>query len=127
MPAASDILIVDDDAPIVEFMTEALTDEGYTVRSAHDGTSALTEISRSRPALVLLDLHLNGMAGTEVLELLQSDGSFDVPVILMTADSQAAQRLAADGFRLCLLKPFDLDELLDCVAKNLPSSQMPQE
>ena len=127
MPAAPDILIIDDDAPIVEFMMEALTDEGYTVRSAHDGTSALTEMSRSHPALVLVDLHLNDMAGTEVLARLQSDGSSEVPVILMTADSYAAQRLADGGFRMCLLKPFDLDDLLDCVAKYLPSPRMPRE
>jgi CheY-like chemotaxis protein len=118
LQVTQDILIVDDEVAIVEFMTEALTDEGYSVRSTHDGESALAEINRLPPALVLLDLHLEGMPGTELLERLHSKGCSALPVVLMTADLMAAQELAAQGkaHLAFLAKPFDLDDLFNLVA-----------
>jgi DNA-binding response OmpR family regulator len=118
MAVKQDVLIVDDDVAIVDFIMEALTDEGYSVRAAHDGCSALAEIATFPPALVLLDLHLQGMPGTELLELLRSKGCSTLPVVLMTADLTAAKELAAESNdKLGLLfKPFNLDDLFSLVA-----------
>ena len=54
------ILIVEDDAAIVSFMTDALSDEGYIVHAALDVASALHALKAHQPGLVLLDLHLDG-------------------------------------------------------------------
>ena len=117
MNNAGDILIVDDDQPIVDFITEALTDEGYTVRSAFSVASALDATAAHMPDLIIMDLHMPGKTGDVFVRDLRRDGRADLPVVLMTADSVSAKVLEAEGIALCLLKPFDLDDLLACVAK----------
>ena len=58
-----------------------------------------------------------GVGGQEVLAQRWWYGLTEVPVIMMTADQRAAQRLAAIGSPECILKPFTLDTLLNCVAR----------
>jgi CheY-like chemotaxis protein len=114
-------LVVDDEAPIVEFMHEALIDEGYIVYSATDGDRAMALAKAQRPDLIVCDLHMPGRTGLSFLECIQHNGLADIPVVLMTADAQAAQKLPERSFAACLLKPFGLDELFDCVAKGVHS------
>jgi DNA-binding response OmpR family regulator len=123
MSNAGDILIVDDDQPIVDFITEALADEGYTVRSAFSVASALEITAARLPDLIIMDLHMPGKTGDMFVRELRRDGRTDPPVVLMTADSVSAKALEAEGIALCLLKPFDLDDLLACVAKHIQPQQ----
>jgi DNA-binding response OmpR family regulator len=123
MSNAGDILIVDDDQPIVDFITEALTDEGYTVRSAFSVASALDATAARLPDLIIMDLHMPGKTGDVFVRDLKRDGGADVPVVLMTADSASAKALEAEGVAMCLLKPFDLDDLLAYVAKYIRPQQ----
>jgi DNA-binding response OmpR family regulator len=123
MSNAGDILIVDDDQPIVDFITEALADEGYIVRSAFSVASALDAMAARLPDLIIMDLHMPGTTGEVFVRDLRRDGRADVPVVLMTADSVSAKALEAEGIALCLLKPFDLDDLLACVAKYIRPQQ----
>jgi CheY-like chemotaxis protein len=127
MHVTHDILIVDDDVATVEFMTEALSEEGYAVRSTSNGAQALSEVTTSLPALVLLDLHLQGLSGRELLEHLHRNGNSPVPVVVMTADYRAAQQLTVEGAIACLLKPFNLDDLFNLVARYLPPQCSAQE
>src|SRR6476469_1215516 len=106
MDTRGDILVVDDDQPIVEFMSEALQDEGYTVRTALDEASARALVGERRPELILVDLHLGTTNGTALVHRLADIGIVDVPVILMTADNQAAQALTINEGAICLIKPF---------------------
>jgi CheY-like chemotaxis protein len=117
MNNVGDILIVDDDQPIVDFVTEALADEGYTVRSAFSVASALAAMAVRIPDLVIIDLHMPGKTGDVFVRNLRHDGHAHLPVVLMTADAASAKRLDAEEIAGCLLKPFDLDDLLACVAK----------
>jgi len=117
MSNAGDILIVDDDQPIVDFITEALSDEGYTVRSAFSVASALDATAAQLPDLIIMDLHMPGKTGDVFVRDLRRDGHADLPVILMTADAVSARALETEGIAFCLLKPFDLDDLIDCVEK----------
>jgi CheY-like chemotaxis protein len=117
MQTAGDILVVDDDKPTVVFIAEALRDEGYTVRTALTPADARAAIVACHPDLVLVDLHLPGKTGDILVQDLKDDGLAHIPIILMTADAQAAQELSMEGIDYCLLKPFNLDELIDCVAK----------
>jgi len=117
MHVINDILVVDDDSATVEFLIEALHDEGYSGCAAYDGKSALLAIDTARPALVLLDLHLPGLTGLDVVAQLHRHDLAHVPVVLMTADATAVAQLPTDTFPECLLKPFDLDTLLACIAR----------
>jgi CheY-like chemotaxis protein len=122
MQTTRDILVVDDDEPTVVFIAEALRDEGYTVRTCLTLADARALITEHRPDLVLLDLHMPGETGHTLVHQLSTDGLTHIPVILMTADAQAAQELSMEGIAYCLLKPFELDELIDCVAKHIRRS-----
>ena len=117
MQTAGDILVVDDDEPTVTFIAEALRDEGYTVRTALIAADARAALITQRPELVLLDLHLPGKTGNILVQDLKEDGLGEIPIILMTADATTARELSMDGIAFCLMKPFDLDELLACVAE----------
>ena len=119
MHSAGDILVVDDDEPTATFIAEALSDEGYTVRTALIAADARAALIAQRPELVLLDLHLPGKTGDILVQDLQDDGLVHVPVVMMTADAKAAHELSMDGIVFCLIKPFDLDDLVECVAKHI--------
>jgi DNA-binding response OmpR family regulator len=123
MNNVGDILIVDDDQPIVDFITEALADEGYSVRSAFSVAGALDATAERTPDLIIMDLHMPGKTGDVFVRDLRRDGHADLSVVLMTADSISAKALEAEGIALCLLKPFDLDDLLACVAKYIRPQQ----
>jgi CheY-like chemotaxis protein len=65
------ILLVDDDSAIRLSMTAVLSDAGYSVRSAADGFSALAELQHFQPDLVLSDLNMPGMGGSELLGIVR--------------------------------------------------------
>lgn len=117
-PARADILIVDDELAITELITELLEDEGYSVRVVHDGASALLEIIRQLPHLIILDIGLPVMSGEELLRLIRQRGFTSVPIIVMSAGVQLQQYLD-QGATDILAKPFDLDALLERVRQHL--------
>jgi len=109
--AGETLLLVDDDATLLRFLTEYLEREGYSVRSADRGQAALRLFYESRPDIVLLDVMMPGMDGWEVCARLRELA--DTPVILLTAKTSEADKLR--GFRLgvddYITKPFSLAEL----------------
>lgn len=112
-----DILVVDDEAAIVEVVALYLRRDGFQVRVAHDGLEALAAIDDRMPALVVLDVMLPGLDGLALMRRLRADPSADVPVILLTARSQEADRiygleLGADDY---VTKPFSPAELVSRV------------
>ncbi|MFN4000632.1 winged helix-turn-helix domain-containing protein [Microcella sp.] len=106
------ILIVEDEAALSEPLAYLLTREGYETTVAADGIAALTEFDRAGADLVLLDLMLPGLPGTEVCrELRQRSG---VPIIMLTAkdsevDIVVGLELGADDY---VTKPYSTRELL---------------
>lgn len=112
---AAEILVVDDHHEITDLVAEALADEGFEVRVAHDGASALRMVQERRPDLLLLDVAMPVMTGDEVLRYLRSLGHRDLPVILMTAD-RTPERFSALGANQLLRKPFDLGRLIQLVS-----------
>jgi two-component system, NtrC family, response regulator AtoC len=111
-----DIVIVEDNVAVAQFVAAALDEEGYRTCTFHDGRAALAAIIAQPPALVLLDLDLPLLSGAELLARLRADVSPDLAVVIMSAGTQA-QRLINDGATALLAKPFDLDVLLACVAQ----------
>ena len=122
MQSIGDILVIDNEPHIVAFIAEALTDEGYTVRTALDPQDARATIAARHPDLVLLDLHMPGTNGDVLARNIKNDGLVDVPIVMMTADAQIAKSLSMEDIDYCLAKPFDLDELIECVAKYIRRS-----
>lgn len=112
-----DILVVDDEASVVEVVALYLKREGFTVRVAQDGRSAIDAIREQLPALVVLDLMLPEIDGLEIMRRLRNDAISDVPVIMLTARRQETDRiygleLGADDY---VTKPFSPAELVSRV------------
>src|ERR671916_470625 len=106
------ILLVDDDAALLEVMSIVLASEGYRVVTAADGAEALREVERNRLDLVVLDVMLPRISGFEVLKKIREKS--DVPVVMLTAKGQSVDKvvgleLGADDY---ITKPFDTKELL---------------
>jgi len=116
---AADILIVDDEPTIVDFMAEVLAEEGYTVHTALTLAHARAAIESWRPDLVLLDFYLAGATGDTLARDLRSSRLADIPIVMMTADKAAARELSNGGATFCLVKPFHIADLIDCVAKHI--------
>jgi two-component system KDP operon response regulator KdpE len=109
---AATILIVDDEPPIRRLLRTSLASQGFQVSEAADGRDALAEVGRSRPDLVVLDLGLPDMDGTEVIRTLR-DGGNAVPILVLSsrADEKGkveALDLGADDY---VTKPFGTAEL----------------
>jgi DNA-binding response OmpR family regulator len=119
MQASNEILIVDDEAPIAELLADVLQDEGYNIRVARDGASALLEIIRRPPGLVLLDVAMPVMLGSDLLVYLRRHGFDKLPIIIMTAGLSPLVYLA-QGANEVLPKPFDVNMVVEKVAQYLP-------
>ncbi len=114
------VLVVDDDDAIRETACSLLEDEGYDVELAADGAAALRRLGGPpTPALILLDLMMPVMTGSELLRALESSpGLASIPVVLMTA-AEARQETSALRYPL-LRKPFGIDALLSIVSSCSP-------
>ena len=118
-PAGYSILVVEDEAAIRRFVRLALGAEGHTVHEADSVARGLIEAGTRRPDLVVLDLGLPDGDGIEVIRGLRSWST--VPVIVLSARSQEADKIAAldAGADDYLVKPFGAGELLARVRAQL--------
>ncbi len=111
------VLVVDDDAMIVELLETALEDEGYVVLAAV-GADALSLAHEQQPDVILLDINMPGMDGVEVSRRLRDDPTTErIPIIVMSAQD----RLRATGPLMPvndrLPKPFEIQTLYEKVAR----------
>lgn len=112
---AKKILIVDDEAELVDLVKIRLEAVGYEVIKAFDGQEGLDKAKLERPDLILLDIMMPKMDGYKVCGLLKMDARFKtIPVILFSAkaqkeDAQMAKEVGAD---LYITKPFEAPVLL---------------
>ncbi|MEO6712193.1 MAG: response regulator [Mycobacteriales bacterium] len=109
------ILVVDDDPSVRMLVRDVLETEGYEVRSAMDGFSALASVDCNMPDCVVLDVMMPGMDGHAVLDQLRARSNDPhIPVVMLTAnggDDQAWQAWT-EGVDYFLTKPFEPEELL---------------
>lgn len=106
------ILIVEDETKIAEFLAKGLNESGYLSSIAHDGSTALTLLQEKNFDLVILDVMLPEMDGWQVLKTLRTFSK--IPVLMLTAKDHVLDRvkgleLGADDY---LIKPFSYVELL---------------
>ena len=121
---AARILLVEDHATMREAMRMVLAEEGFTIDLAADGPRALDLVASVRPDLVLLDLNIPGISGSDLLALLKaSDDTSGIPVIVVTAEEEegrrAAMRAGAEDY---LTKPFSPRALVQTVERVLEGS-----
>lgn len=117
--AATDILVIEDDAILREALAEWLRTAGYSVRTAADGKAGVAAVKLAAPALVVTDIHMPEMTGTMVIAELKR-GYPEIPIIAISClfnsghamDASAAIALGAEG---ALAKPFKRSDLLRAV------------
>jgi CheY-like chemotaxis protein len=113
------VLIVDDDLDIRDSLAEVLEIEGYRVAKAKNGREALRMLQTGqRPAVILLDLMMPVMNGWQFRAAQASDPTIaTIPVVVLTADSNAREKAAEIGAQAFLRKPLDLRTLLDTIGR----------
>lgn len=115
METPKNILVVDDEAELVELVSYNLKKEGFIVDSASDGETALTKIRKGKYGLLILDLMLPGIQGMELCRILRNDPKTSVlPIIMLTAKGEEVDRvlgleIGADDY---MAKPFSPRELV---------------
>jgi DNA-binding response OmpR family regulator len=114
------VLVVDDDAEIIDTVQFALKQKGYDVLIARDGNQGLAMAEKDQPDLVILDMMMPKRSGFLVLEKLKTLGN-EVKVIMITANEGSRHKAYAEmlGVHEYLRKPFAMDKLLECVERLL--------
>jgi len=130
MTAKRKILVVDDEAHIVELLEMSLRQNGFDTRAVTDGALVHGTAAAERPDLILLDLMLPGLGGLEICRILRQDPATEgIPVIMLTAKSEESDKviglgIGADDY---VTKPFGLRELLARIEAVLRRGRLPTE
>ena len=109
------IMVVDDNADLVEIVRLTLESKGFNVRCAYSGQELLDSLEKQKPDLILLDIMMPQMDGLEVLTRLKGDpGTASIPVILLTAKVQYEDVLGGykTGADYYITKPFTSTQLM---------------
>jgi DNA-binding response OmpR family regulator len=116
---AKRVLLVDDDAEIIESLRLALEANGYEVLVARDGNQGLALTEREDPDLVILDMMMPKRSGFLVLERLRRTREDSPPVIMITANEGNRHKAYAEmlGVDEYLRKPFPMDKLMESVKR----------
>jgi two-component system alkaline phosphatase synthesis response regulator PhoP len=106
------VLVVEDESSIASFVSLYLKNAGYVVRTAANGTEALTQVATEQPALIILDLMLPDIDGIEICRRVRKTS--DVPILMLTARDEDVDKIiglevGADDY---LTKPFNPRELV---------------
>lgn len=115
-------LIVEDDAKLADIFSAAVKAAGFTTVVAENGRTALTLLQSQTPALIVLDLHLPDVPGSEVLAFIQREAHLQRSIVMLaTADAWLAESLRAD-VDFVLMKPISFTQLRDLTGRLRPSS-----
>ena len=110
------VLIVDDEKDIREILSLALVDMGYTVLEANNGVEALRIFKETQPGLVLTDIKMPGMDGTQVLKTLKENHKY-LEIIMLTghATIDSAVECTKMGAFKYLEKPYDFEKMVELI------------
>jgi two-component system phosphate regulon response regulator PhoB len=114
------ILVVDDDGPILALMRNVLKEFGFQAVTAETGSKAIDAARQQRPALVLLDKNMPGMAGDEVIRTLRGEpGLAKLPILILSGERLSRSQLAELGADGAVQKPFDVVMLIEQIRSYL--------
>jgi excisionase family DNA binding protein len=106
------ILIVDDEDEIVELIKSFLERQGsYEISTASDGITALIEVGRTKPDLLILDIMIPGVDGVEVCRRIKAEPSNKTAIIAVSGTVEKERRVLQAGADAFMLKPINLDQL----------------
>jgi len=105
------VLVVEDDSDIASLLSEILENEGYAAVAVSDHDDLKGELD-PRPDLIVLDLRLTRGSADQILQTVRARGLGDVPVVLLSAAGDLAERADELGVSAYVAKPFELEELL---------------
>jgi twitching motility two-component system response regulator PilH len=109
------VLVVDDSKTEIMFMTDLLTKNGFTVRSAENAEDAFRKLAEEKPDLILMDVVMPGQNGFQLTRAISRDPQFaDVPIIMCTSKNQETDRVwgMRQGARDYITKPVDAHDLM---------------
>ncbi len=114
MPTKKQILVVEDEKHILQFLQRGFTYKGFTVTTAKTGEEALAQTIQCKPDLILLDIMLPDFSGIEVCRSLRFVEANSVPILMLTAKDERSDKIlglesGADDY---ITKPFDFEELV---------------
>jgi CheY-like chemotaxis protein len=113
------ILVVDDEEPVVDLLTDMLEDEGHTVIAAFNGRLALAIVEQRAPDLIISDVMMPFVDGIQLCRTLrQEHDATELPIILMSA--ALPPDLSTCGANAFLGKPFDIDRFDDLIMTYVP-------
>jgi DNA-binding NtrC family response regulator len=114
------ILVVDDDAEVRKTLSSILSKEGYLVETVENGKQAIRISEKSRFDVALIDIKLSDMEGTELLHRLKENQPHVVKIVITgfptLENAMETVNEGADGY---ILKPFDVEKLLEMIRKHL--------
>jgi DNA-binding response OmpR family regulator len=120
-PDVKKILVADDDPAICDAIQFMLQEEGYTVQTTINGET-IYKMKKDYPDLLLLDIWMSGEDGREICKYLKKHkNTKNIPVILVSASRDIAKSALDAGADDFITKPFEMDDLLNCVAKHIRS------
>lgn len=117
--------VIEDDKNLSVAFTEAMKSASYQVVTIRNGLEAIARLKTEVPATIILDLHIPGVTGVDILHYLRDDARFKaVKVIVVTADDRKAEELRelAD---LVLIKPIGLQQLRNMALRLHPDTLLP--
>ena len=116
----TDALVIDDNRQTADALKQMLNVIGVSARTAYGASAAMSALKLSTPGLVLLDINMPGLDGTEILAFLRREPRLThVPVIVITSDDQpeTRQRVMKGGANAIVIKPATLDLLESALKK----------
>jgi len=121
------ILILNDEPDLLEVTSIVLNDLGHSVETISNGVAVVEIARRFDPDLILLDWVMPGLQGDQVFFMLRRNLERRVPVVLMSALSDGAERAKLIGTDAFLPKPFDARQLQDTVVRVLDEQDGTQD
>ena len=106
------VLIVDDEEEIIDILKTFLRRQGgYEINSATDGITALIEVGRAKPDLLILDIMIPGVDGIEVCRRIKADPTNRTAIIAISGQAEMEEKILQAGADAFMAKPIDLDKL----------------
>ncbi len=114
------ILVIDDDADILDALSLVLESENYRVVTTTKGDQTLNMIKRNMPHLILLDVLMSGSDGRVICKKIKKETKYKkIPIVMISAHPSAQQGSMECGADAFLAKPFEIDDLLNTVKKHI--------
>jgi CheY-like chemotaxis protein len=121
-PSGPLAFVIEDDKNLSVAFAEAIKSAGYMAVMIRNGVEAIARLKEEVPATIVLDLHIPGVSGLEILQYLRDEDRFkSVKVIVATADDRKAEELH-DLADLVLIKPIGLHQLRDMALRMHPDT-----